>query len=74
MYSASALARRHSFCRESPNTLERRVQMSSLPNGLCTMSVDEACLFRAQERIGQRKAAAQLCVLRDGEVVLRSYP
>jgi CubicO group peptidase (beta-lactamase class C family) len=34
------------------------------------MSVDEACLSRALERISQRKAAAQLCVLRDGEVVL----
>jgi len=34
------------------------------------MSIDEACLSRALERINQRKAAAQICVLRRGEVVL----
>ena len=44
--------------------------MSRVPNQLCTTSINEACLFRALERIRKRQASAQICVLRGGEVVL----
>ena len=44
--------------------------MSSVPDERCTTNVKEACLLRALERIRDRKASAQICVLCDGEVVL----
>jgi CubicO group peptidase (beta-lactamase class C family) len=43
--------------------------VSRVPNQLCTTSINEASLSRALERISRRKAAAQICVLRGGEVV-----
>jgi CubicO group peptidase (beta-lactamase class C family) len=44
--------------------------MSNIPTKLCTSSIHEAYLLRALERVRKRKASAQICVLRDGEVVV----
>lgn len=44
--------------------------MSSIRNQPWRTDAGEACLSRALERISRRKAAAQICVLRGGEVVL----
>jgi len=44
--------------------------VSSIRNQPCRTDVDEASLSRALERISRQKAAAQICVLRGGEVVL----
>ncbi len=46
--------------------------MSGIPDERCTTNVKEACLLRALERIRDRKASAQIFVLRDGEVVLNN--
>jgi len=45
--------------------------MSSIPDKRVSTNVKEACLLRALERIGDRNASAQICVLRDGQVVLK---
>jgi CubicO group peptidase (beta-lactamase class C family) len=50
--------------------MEGASTVGRIPNQLCATSINEACLFRALERIRRRKAAAQICVLRGGEVVL----
>ncbi len=43
--------------------------MSCIQNLSYRAGIDKACLSRALERISKRKAAAQICVLRGGEVV-----
>ena len=39
-------------------------------SALCKSGIDEACLFGVLDRVRKRKAASQICVMRDGEVVL----
>jgi CubicO group peptidase (beta-lactamase class C family) len=46
--------------------------MSSVPINFAEMSVHVQYLMRALERIGDRKASAQICVLRDGQVILNN--
>ena len=47
-----------------------RSTLSSIKNQPCETGVDSAYVSRALERISRRETAAQICVLRNGEVLL----